>query len=1014
MGCADGGEDLLKKHQDLCHALNMDKETAYVAWQSYDSIRQNYTLEGDQLHWLGCSLYVACRKSVAPTVSKASTLVEGNLVSLTRLLRLCNLSLLQFFNKSKKWADMTNLSPEFRDKLNRLERNYNVSNVIFKKFRLMFNDMFVEPTIDQPRQNKTKKQRTLPCTSSRLFDFVWTLYVSVKSENPDSSDDLVSCVHLLLSCCDLIFANAVMADRTDLINNKFPGVPKNYGERCYKPPTEPPCVMYHLCQKYASGLVEAKRMKEYFWKNHMKRFFDRKILQGDPKTFSGLLDLSNFENNLKACNKLYEEYVLSVGDFDERIFLVKCKEAWVDKPRPGPSYKQLSPDRPALRTLNFSAEDTSNKMGTPTKILESDTDTSEQSEIRHSSSVSQLTPATPLTGRRYLKAKDPGSLTPVSTATQSVQRLQNLLSGRSPAPSPYLQQLISSCSDDPQIVDRIKSHGQKFISQYTQSAQTHIDFAQQRLQLAETLYYKLLENILKDEMKKPNFDCNNLLCHEVFHQTLFACCLEIVIYSYNSQRTFPWVLQALGVEPYHFYKVIEVTVRAEEQLSRDMVKHLNLIEEQILESLVWKRESPLWDAIDDSGLPVPCCEDVMLPGQLTEDNSSATLLNNPAIRRLVLPAVPGVPQSPAPSASERFHSPVTATSAIAKKKLFIDNSRGVCTVMPGQSILAAAPKPPVAAGEEAETKKPQTGSSVIINPAMLKERQTKPNRPRRTGSLGLFFRKFYHLAAVRMQELCTHLDLKETEVRRKIWTCFEHSIIDHTDLMLDRHLDQILMCAVYVICKIEGLDKPFTEVMKCYRLQPQAGSHVYRSVLLYNRPRTGQRTNNNNCSDNGQEPASASVEVLNESENRCDIIKFYNSVYVLKLQNFVRKFTNGNNQNGNLTLSPLPVSRGVPMSPRRRVSDNHAVFIRPLISSEPNVFPPSPTRPLSYCFSRSPAKDLRAINCMLGVRRVGKRLLTDDATDDEAAAPVKQPNLFTNKLQDLLVDRRMAKGQDSA
>lgn len=46
----------------------------------------------------------------------------------------------------------------------------------------------------------------------------------------------------------------------------------------------------------------------------------------------------------------------------------------------------------------------------------------------------------------------------------------------------------------------------------------------------------------------------------------------------------------------------------------------------------------------------------------------------------------------------------------------------------------------------------------------------------------------------------------------------------------------------------------------------------------------------------GQEPASASVEVLNESENRCDIIKFYNSVYVLKLQNFVRKFTNGNNQ----------------------------------------------------------------------------------------------------------------------
>lgn len=69
----------------------------------------------------------------------------------------------------------------------------------------------------------------------------------------------------------------------------------------------------------------------------------------------------------------------------------------------------------------------------------------------------------------------------------------------------------------------------------------------------------------------------SLLSQDIFHQTLFACCLEIVIYSYNSQRTFPWVLEALNIEPYHFYKIIEIIVRAEDQLSRDMVKHLNLV-----------------------------------------------------------------------------------------------------------------------------------------------------------------------------------------------------------------------------------------------------------------------------------------------------------------------------------------------------------------------------------------------------------------------------------------------------
>ena len=63
-------------------------------------------------------------------------------------------------------------------------------------------------------------------------------------------------------------------------------------------------------------------------------------------------------------------------------------------------------------------------------------------------------------------------------------------------------------------------------------------------------------------------------------------------------------------------------------------------------------------------------------------------------------------------------------------------------------------------------------------------------------------RQFYHLASVRLQDLCNRLDLFEEDLRKKIWTCFEYSVMYHTDLMQDRHLDQILMCAVYVICKV--------------------------------------------------------------------------------------------------------------------------------------------------------------------------------------------------------------------
>ena len=33
-------------------------------------------------------------------------------------------------------------------------------------------------------------------------------------------------------------------------------------------------------------------------------------------------------------------------------------------------------------------------------------------------------------------------------------------------------------------------------------------------------------------------------------------------------------------------------------------------------------------------------------------------------------------------------------------------------------------------------------------------------------------------------------------------SCFEYSLVHCTELMMDRHLDQLLMCAVYVMTKV--------------------------------------------------------------------------------------------------------------------------------------------------------------------------------------------------------------------
>lgn len=142
----------------------------------------------------------------------------------------------------------------------------------------------------------------------------------------------------------------------------------------------------------------------------------------------------------------------------------------------------------------------------------------------------------------------------------------------------------------------------------------------------------------------------------MFIQCLFACCLEIVIYSYKSNdKIFPWILNALNLDAYYFYKVIEIIVRTEDQLSREVVKHLNQIEEKILESLAWQSDSPLWQTIESLADGVPSCEEVSLPGTLEILDSNAP--GQPILRRIALDRGThhDIQQSPISSASERYY-----------------------------------------------------------------------------------------------------------------------------------------------------------------------------------------------------------------------------------------------------------------------------------------------------------------------------------------------------------------------
>ncbi|CAB3228947.1 unnamed protein product [Arctia plantaginis] len=906
----DSEENWMAKMDSLCSNLNVDPVAAKKSKESFLEIKRNYSLDGDMLHWMACALYVACRTSITPTVQTGKA-VEGNCVSLTRLLRLCNISLIQFFTKIKNWMEMAAMSTEFKDRISHLQHKFAVSTVLFRKFQPIFQEIFLNLTNEPLKSSAKRRPKLQPCSTNALFEFTWCLYICVKGEFHRSAHDLVDMYHLLLACLDFVFANAFMARRIDLIDPAFKGLPSNWLQDDFKVPANPPCIISALCELNDGLLVDASATKEYSWKPVIKSFFEKSLLKGDMENLSGVLDIGYFDSNLKSLNNQYETYVLSVGEFDERIFL---------------------------------GEHANEQIGTRNKEI--------SEVIATFGPNNRAVHQTPLTGRRYLESQGE-ELTPVSEAKNSLARLAAYLRQAAPQPSRELIKLFTECNVSKETINtNLIQPCNNWKEQFANSLrETNTSYSNEtimfRCNMITCLYYKVFEHIIREEhRKKPQVSLQMLLTQETYQLTVYACCTEIVIHAYGVHSLkFPRVLQIYGLSAFHFYKIIELVVQAVvEKLTRDVIKHLNAVEEEVLESLVWTSDSPLWEQL--SRTSVPASIDVRVHDSPHRRNNGL--------------------QSPVSAVIDRYFSPDQA-----KKQLFKD------PIKPGQSLLVATNN--VQVKQEANVLLPPQNPSNSDN-------STTPKKT--NNSLILFFRKFYSLAVVRINDLCTRLGLSDEELKRKIWTCLEYSIMEQTQLMKDRHLDQLLMCAVYVICKVSNnstnqVEKSFADIMKCYRQRPLADNHVYRSVLI--RQSEGD-----------------------SSPERGDLIHFYNKVYVQCMQTFALRFTGRHKDE--CSLSPLPAGRGdAAYSPAgQRVSERHQLYVKPLTT------PPPANLHLTYRFSRSPAKDLHAINTMVSCEVGGlKRSLVASAVGEGALAAadvVKRARYATagvaRKLHGLMTDRQ--------
>lgn len=514
-------------HTNICI---IDADHSEIKKINYFSDRIFFCFQGDQIHWLCSALYeTLAQKSMAG-------------ISLTKLLRACNIKLYEFLKKTERYLPMAQTSKDCAARFKEFGEGLSVSLLAYEKYKVLFNDLFVAPnyteeaalaavTISTPQKGGKKTKSTNKCTPNNVYEFCWYLFLSANCENPSNTIDLVTSYHIILCCIDIVYSNIVADKRDDLLNMNFAPTATalaSIDNKKASADAPPISILTDICKYQKANLTDVLAIKAHNWRNLMNNYFSTNLLKGNATTFLGLFATQNYDYNINSLRKRYEAYALSAGKIDESIFLWQSMQT-TDSP----------------------------------------------SEGMHSQLMRNMQPETPLTRRNTLPHRDPILASPVSNATQNVYRLQQQLDGVALEPSAALRELFSTCNEDP--LSDIDTLTQKMRQQFCDAFRT--EAANERFELALKLFYRLLENIIrKEKSQRHNFDQKVGSMMPLIMKLLLATSVEIVIYAYGASARFPWTLQCFEIEAFFFYKLIEIIVTNHDGiLNRDLIKHLNAV-----------------------------------------------------------------------------------------------------------------------------------------------------------------------------------------------------------------------------------------------------------------------------------------------------------------------------------------------------------------------------------------------------------------------------------------------------
>ncbi|XP_062907198.1 retinoblastoma-associated protein isoform X1 [Mobula hypostoma] len=790
-GSEEGGSPARQKSAEfllLCQSLKIDgsvNERAWTIWESLPAVLvDGIALENRRKYW-GICIFIAA--------------VDLNIVSftLTELQKTLDMNITEFLELLKQMdVNLDTVSNKVNLLVSRLVKKFHVFTALFEKFKRICEKIFEETPCNQAPSEANKP----------VVKVCWITFLLAKGKLLQMEDDLVLSFQLLLCVLEYFIkispAESIKEPYRVGMNSISSSSSSRTSRRSHNRPIQAnnstevdSKVLEILCRENECNADEVKNI-------YLKSFLP----------FLNNIKISSCTEfpELETLSRQYEELYLQNKDFDGRLFL-ECD-----------------------RTLQMDPEERCNRERTPRKPHTED-------------------------GHAVLPPQ-----TPVRAAMNTIQQLQMILNTADDKPSDTLKGYFNNCTINPtvNITKRVENLGQRFQENFAWTVgEGWAEIGSQRYKLGVRLYYRVMESMLKSEEKRlsvQNF--SKLLNNATFHGSLLACAVEVVMTTYGAtwnmslksniqaetDLSFPWILRVFDIKAYEFYKVIESFIKAEPNLTREMIKHVERCEHRIMESIAWQSNSPLFD---------------ILKQQKEQEDQPDQLEPTSTLKQ---------PLQHSHTAADLYLSPVRSPW----KKV-----SGTVHTVPTQHT------------------KTETSSSV------QSQSQSQPQqKSQKSTSLSLFYKKVYRLAYLRLNMLCNHLHLpsEHPQLEAIIWTLFQHALANEHELMKDRHLDQIMMCSMYAICKVKNIDLRFKTIVTAYKDLPNTNQETFKHVLI----KEGQYDS---------------------------IIGFYNLVFIQRLKTNILQYASTRPP----TLSPIPhvprSSFGFPTSPLRVPGGNN-IYVSPLKS----------------------------------------------------------------------------------